>query len=351
MKQLFQQLKNVKDSICVTLILPTHRTAPDNQQDRIHLKNLAAAASAKLHETYGSRELNGLLSNLSRIDEIDMQQNKEGLVVFVSESVFEYARLLFSPEQRFIIDSTFATRDLVRQMNYEDNYYVMTLSNNKVRLLEGSNEHLHEIKGKHFPADNDVYSTDVVKIAQGNTHDKHLEEFFNRQDKLFLSEYYAAHPGHLVLAGTDRNIQHYMHIADRKNIILTHIEGSFDDTPAHAIAEKAWPAVRKALSERRKQAIEQLDAVGTAKLSTDLSEIWKLIREGRGGHLYVEKDFYHAGVIAGDTLMTSLDGHEELQNDVIDEIIEATIQYGGQVHFMDNGSMEKYGRIALVLRY
>lgn len=351
MKQLFQQLKNTKDSVCVTLVLPTHRTAPENQQDRINLKNLATAAVAKLHETYGTRELNGLLSNLNRIDEIDIQFNKEGLVVFASNSVFEFARLLFSPEQRFIIDGTFATRDLVRQMNYEDNYYVMTLSNNKVRLLEGSNEHLHEVKDKHFPANNDVYSTDVIKIAQGNTHDKHLQEFFNRQDKFFLSEHHAAQPGHLVLAGTDRNIQHYVHIADRKNIILTSIEGSYDDTPAHALAEKAWPAVKQALSDRRKQAIDQLEAVGTGMLSTDLSEIWKMIREGRGGHLYVEKDFYHSGVIVGDNLMTSLDGKEDLQNDVIDEIIEATIQFGGQVHFMDNGSMEKYGRAALVLRY
>jgi hypothetical protein len=281
----------------------------------------------------------------------DIQHNKEGLVVFVSESLFEYARLLFAPEQRFIIDSTFATRDLIRQMNYEDNYYVITVSNNMVRLLEGSNEHLHEIKDKHFPVENDVYLTDVIKTAQGNTHDKHLHEFFNRQDKFFLSEHYAAHPGHLVLAGTDRNIQHYMHIADKKNIILASIEGSFDDTPAHAIAEKAWPPVRQALSERRKQAIEQLEAVSTGLLTTDLSEIWKMIHEGRGGHLYVEKDFYHAGVIVGDTLITKMDGNEELQNDIIDEIIEATIQYGGQVHFMDNGSMEKYSRAALVLRY
>ena len=351
MKQLFQQLKNTKDSICVTLILPTHRTAPDNQQDRINLKNLASSVAAKLHETYGTRELNGLLANLNRIDEIDIQQNKEGLVVFVSESVFEYARLLFAPEQRFIIDSTFATRDLLRQMSYEDNYYVMTLSNNKVRLLEGSNEHLHEIKDKYFPADNDVYSTDVVKIAQGNSHDKHLQEFFNRQDKYFLAEHHAVHPGHLVLAGTDRNIQHYVQVADRKNILLTSIEGSYDEAPTHALAEKTWPAVRRALSERRKLAINQLESVGAGMLATDLSEIWKLIHEGRGAHLYVEKDFYHAGVIAGDTLMTTLEGNEELQNDVIDEIIEATIQFGGQVHFMDNGSLEKYGRAALVLRY
>lgn len=352
MSTLLKKLSSHQDTLCVTLILPTHRTAPDNQQDRINLKNLVTAATAKLHETNGTRDISGLLDNLKKTEEIDIQHNKEGLVVFISEHVFEYERLLFSPEQRFIIDSNFATRDLIRQMNYEDNYYVMTLSNNKVRLLEGSTEYLHDIKTKHFPADNNVYSTDRIKTAQGNTHDKHMEEFFNRQDKLFLSEHYAAHPGHLVLAGTESNIQHYQTIADKKNIILTTIEGSFDDTSAHIIAEKAWPQVRKALAERRKTAIEQLDAAGTGMLSTDLADIWQKIQEGRGGHLYVEKDFYQAGAIAGNTLVTSLNGEDaELANDVVDEIIEATIQFGGIVHFMDNGSMEKYGRIALVLRY
>jgi hypothetical protein len=351
MRNLFKELASASNPICLTLILPTHRTAPDNQQDRINLKNLTAQAEASLRETYGARELSGLLEKMALIDEIDLQHSKEGLLIFIGEHTFEYARVLFRPEQRFVIDSTFATRDLIRQMLYEDNYYVLAMSQSKVRLFEGSNEHLVEIKDKNFPGDNSLYTSDAGKASQSNTLDKYIEEFYNRTDKHFYADHYKVQPGHLVLAGTERNIAHYQNIADHKSIILASVEGSFDDTPAHAVAEKAWPVVRAALAARRQQTLEILNSIPTGSISTDLSEVWKLIHEGRGGTLYVEKDFIQAGVIAGETLMTSLNGEEELQNDVVDEIIEATLQFGGTIQFMDNGSLDAYGKLALVLRY
>lgn len=351
MRNLFKELSAVQDKLCVTLVLPTHRTAPDNQQDRIHLKNLVTQTVSALHETYGTRELSGLLKKMELVDQIDLQHSKEGLLIFISEHVFEYARVLFKPEQRFVIDSTFATRDLVRQMLYEDNYYVMTLSQNKVRLFEGSNEHLAEVKDKNFPEENNLYTTDPAKLAQGNTMDKYLEEFFNRMDKHFYNDHYKAQPGHLVLAGTERNLSHYRAIADHKSIILAGVEGSFDDAPAHGVSEKVWPVVRAALSERRQHALDMLNSHPTGMVCTDLSEVWKMIHEGRGAALYVEKDYIAPGVIAGDTLLTTLSGDADLRNDVVDEIIEATLQFGGTIHFMDSGSLSEYNRLALVLRY
>jgi hypothetical protein len=351
MRNLLKELSSVNDSVCVTIILPTHRTAPDNQLDRIHLKNLISKAEETLLNTYGSREISGLLQNLSLAESIDLQHSKEGLIIFVSEHTFEYTRVLFSPEQRIVVDSSFATRDLIRQMLYEDNYYVLTISQNKAKLFEGSNEHLSEIKDSHFPVDNNVYTTDASKTSQGGTLDKYLEEFYNRVDKNFYAAHYKSQPGHLVLAGTERNISHYLNIADHKNIILAAIEGSYDDTPAHDIASKAWPVVRAALSVKRQNAIDHLNSLPTGTVVTDLAEVWKHIHEGRGAALYVEKDFIQSGVIVGDTLLTSLAGDVELQNDVVDEIIEATLQFGGTIHFMDNGSMHQYEGLALVLRY
>jgi len=40
-----------------------------------------------------------------------------------------------------------------------------------------------------------------------------------------------------------------------------------------------------------------------------------------------------------------------VMEDAVDEVIENVIAKGGRVVFVNNGSLEKYNRIAMILRY
>jgi hypothetical protein len=50
-----RQLQAVTQSPCVTISLPTHRTAPDNLQDHIRVKNVVVQATERIISDYGKR--------------------------------------------------------------------------------------------------------------------------------------------------------------------------------------------------------------------------------------------------------------------------------------------------------
>lgn len=81
-------LQSVTQAPCVTISLPTHRTAPDNLQDRIRLKNLVAQASERLTKEYGQRQIAHVVTQLEQlVADIDVQKNLDGLVLCVNHDI------------------------------------------------------------------------------------------------------------------------------------------------------------------------------------------------------------------------------------------------------------------------
>src|SRR5690554_4319102 len=106
--------ENVSEN-CVSIILNTHRTSPDNKKDSINLKNLVKEAENRLLADESKRDAQFLIKRVRELEaKIDHSKNLERLVIFVNEEVAEYTRLPISVEDRVIIDETFATRDIVR---------------------------------------------------------------------------------------------------------------------------------------------------------------------------------------------------------------------------------------------
>jgi hypothetical protein len=138
------KLKKLKDIIsesCVTIILNTHRTKPDNEKDPLTLKNLIKDAEQRLYADEDKRDAKTLVERLQDLEsKIDHRNNLESLILFVNEDIAEYTRLPIAVEDRVVIDHTFATRDLIRALHHETNYYVLVLSQQKVRLIEAFND-------------------------------------------------------------------------------------------------------------------------------------------------------------------------------------------------------------------
>lgn len=352
-RKVFDQIKGYNQYPCVTIILPTHRTAPDNKQDEILLKNLISKVNNRLSEEFNKRDLSALQQNLDKISEIEMNHNKEGLVIFVSEEIFTYAQLMFTPEERVVIDDTFATRELVRESLKSENYYVLTLGRDKVRLFEGFKENMTEVTDDNFPVENiSLSNMNAAERAAGSKEDDMIEEFFNRVDKTF-QEYYKDNPADVILAGIDRNTAYYRNISDRPKMIVGSININGDSPKAHELAADAWPVMKEVLAERQEKAISILDqAVSEQKFESDLNMIWKAIQEGRGDTFYAEEGYYQPAIIKNETLHITDDSTAKgVKDDIIDEISEQTIHFGGKVIFVKDGALAKYHKAALITRY
>ncbi|RME00102.1 MAG: hypothetical protein D6816_14110, partial [Bacteroidetes bacterium] len=78
------QLQQMKSYPSVSITLPTHRTFPDNKQDKVLLDDLLRQAKKRLLDEFKEEEVAGLIQRLESLAaEIDHQHNLEGLALFV----------------------------------------------------------------------------------------------------------------------------------------------------------------------------------------------------------------------------------------------------------------------------
>lgn len=355
MSTILKKIKNITSEACVTIILNTHRTKPDNIQDPINLKNLVKNAENRLLADFEKRFAQPIIDRLNKLaDSIDHQFNLESLILFVNEEIAEYTRLPINVVDRVVVDNTFATRDLVRAMNQEANYYVLILNRQEVRLLEAQNDKfVQELKGE-FPMENDVYTTDRHKSSMAKGQDNMIEEFFNRVDKAMLSAT-SERPLPVLLAAETRNFDHYVKIADKKDLILGHINKDGSEVKAHQIVADAWEEVKSITKTKQTERISELKkAVSEGKFLSDFNDIWTAISEGKGRTIFVKKGYFQPALISGNEILL-VDKIERDQkgvcDDVIDEMIEKNLAFGGDTVFVEGDELADFQGLGLVTRY
>jgi len=355
MKELLNELKNVQSAHCVTVILNTHRTHPDNARDPILLKNLLVETEARLLAIMDKRSADELLGRLELIaEEIDHQHNLESLVLFANENLARYTRLPVAVTDRVVIDGTFATRDLVRTLHSEHAYYVLVLDRHKARLIEAfADKPVREIGGD-FPMEyGDLYSTNKETLTQARGQDNLIEEFFNRVDKAF-QEQWKSEPHPLVLSAEERNVAHYRKVADRDHLVAV-VAPSHADDKAHQIVTRAWASAKPAFDERNLGRVAELrQAVAAQSFLSDLNDIWKAVREGRGRTLFVKQGFFQPAQLDGDSLVPLEKSDLQVEgyiDDAIDEIIEIVYASGGDAVFVTDDTLADFQGLALITRW
>lgn len=352
-----KQLKDETGKYCVSIIMNTHRTKPDYDKDPKVLKNHIKEAKERLLEAYDKRELSSVLHHLDQIEEqIDHSHNLESLIVFADEHKAEFLRLPIEVTDRVVIDTSFATRDLVRALHKETNYYVLVLSQREVRLIEAFNDKVVEEIGGEFPFENtSLYSTTKDELANAGRQTQLVAEFFNRVDKA-LNKVRKDNPLPVLICTEEANYHEYLKIADdKKSILDTYLNKNRLDEKAQAIVAEAWPLVSEKMEAQRKARKEDLSkAVGAGNFLSDLSDIWKAIGEGRVDTLFIEEELFAPAIIKNQEIhLVDVEkvGKQDVIDDIYDEMIEANLNFGGDVVFLPKGELEKFHGIAAKTRY
>ena len=129
---------------------------------------------------------------------------------------------------------------------------------------------------------------------------------------------------------------------------------NYDEKSANIIRE-IWPAIRDLTVIRNRERITELEhAVGAGTCITDINEIWRAVQEGRGRTIFVEEGYYQSAKNVDGQLVpieqNEITGKNDI-DDVVDDMIEYTLQFGGDVVFLERGSMKNFERLSLVTRY
>ncbi len=355
-RQDLKHLQSLQSIPALSILLPTHRTSPDNKQDPIRVRNLVDEAIERLSEEFSKRDLEPLLKNLETlVSEIDYPHTLDGLALYVSHDFAKLYYLPFSVKERVIIDQTFATRDLVYGLNRAQRYWILLLSEQVTRLIAGTGETLEEINDKNFPLEmqGPGANAPLPFAADSSYRDDRHRRFFQSVHSIFTS-YDEDDALPLIVGGVARYLSFFNEVSQPHQVISETLTGNFDKTSLPELEELISPLRKSILAAQKADALDKLEAAANAqRVISTVGEVWRLANEGRGQLLLVEKNYSVPGVIGPEGHLELVDsvGGVDVIDDAVDEIVEAVLAKGGKVLFVDNGTLSLYQQIALILRY
>ncbi|WP_131739738.1 baeRF3 domain-containing protein [Actinomadura roseirufa] len=357
------ELRKPRSYPAVSVLMPTHRAAPGDRQDPIRLRNLLAAARHRLHDDVrvGTEAADQVMRGLEgAAAEVDPRHLADGLVLFAAPGGEHHAFTIGQPvDERVIVDTGFATRDLVAAYTRTRRYWLLTLSDQRTRLWDGQGEELTEHVGGGFPvAPAPIDEEGSGRHSRGgapNGDERHRQ--LMREVARDLDRILARDRRPLLVAGVTRHQAYFDEVAGPNIGVAGRVDGSYEGATASTLAEAARPALAAYEDRREVGTLAELEAArGLQRYAGGLCEVARLVEEGRGEHLVVERGYYAPAVrtrgelVPVDGMPGVLKGADVI-DDAVDDVIETALEYGGEVTFVSDGFLVDHDRIALVTRY
>ena len=253
-------------------------------------------------------------------------------------------------------------------MKLSIHYYILSLSSETSRLYEGFRDDLIDIQNTEFPfysksngttrsgaahAGSSLKPTETrTSPADASLTEKQMIDYLNQTDMHF-AKYFAQDPLGLMLIGQSEILNNFISLTRHRDVMIGSIRGDFSETTPHDLGKIVWPVVKLAISGMTINALRSLAAADILRnVVSGIDDVWVSADSNPGSTLYVEDDYHmktsEPGKHNTHVFLNSI-VLRELFNDVVDIIIEKILRGGGNVVFMDNGSLLARERIAMVL--
>lgn len=351
-KELFEQSNN-DDSIKISISMPTHRTTPDYKKDTLQLKILSTDAIKKLSGMIHKKEVMTVIENLKELEsKIDYSQNLDGLVLFINKNSASAITLPVALKPEFIVDNLYDIRPLYKGIQQIKRYYILTVSQRKIRLIEAINKlPFMEFHDENFPFENIDYYTDEPKeLAQDSFVENLMKEFFSVTDKR-LRPYLKANPIPVIIAGDMKTTAYFRKMMDDDSLVVDILPGNYDNASLHEVVNASYPLIKKYIKNKDNEYLSAIkDAQNKNILSTDFGDIYKNAVDGNAETLYIENDFSLTGKITNNYLELGLSDdpdNKELSLDIINKIRNCN----GNIIFVENQLLNQFSGMVLIRRY
>ncbi|MEU9077151.1 chemotaxis protein [Kitasatospora sp. NPDC048538] len=354
------ELRRPRRYPAVSVLLPTHRSEPENSQDPVRLRNLVAEAKNRLHadEAVSRADRLDVVEQLDRaLTEVDLVHAEDGLVIFAAPGEYQVWSLPRPVPARVVVSDTFLTRNLVAAHAGGAPFWVLTVAADRAALFGGSGTTLVEHTGGGFPVDHvrpdwDVERQERIGDVPSTFRDEETRRFLRSADTA-LAAVLEADNRPLFVLGEAAALSLLDEVGGAAKRAAAQVSrGGLGHASAAAVAE----AVRAAVAEQGRRAVtelqERLDqAQGVKGLAAGMDEVWQSVSEGRAAVVAVEEDYWEPVRVTDNHLVPAPAGEPDVREDMVDEIVERALDTGAKVQFVPTGDLASRGRIAAVLRY
>jgi hypothetical protein len=362
----------------VSLYMPTHRAGRDTEQGPIRFKNLLQEAEERLLDKgLRSPDVREMLKPARRLLQEPgfWRHQSDGLAVFFTPEEFHYYRLPLPFEELVVISSRFHLRPLLPFFTSDGHFYVLALSQNQVRLLEGTRHTVDEIDLESMPKS-------MAEALQYERFDKQLQfhtgtssgtesrsamfhghdigdeakgrilRWFHRLDGE-LANLLIGRQSPLVLAGVEYLFPLYAEANTYPHLMDKGIPGNPEELTPDELHTQAWTLVRPLFMQAQEEAAARYSQLaGTKRTTADVTEAVLAAHHGRVDILFVAVGTQVWGYFdpSADTIHVHQDpapGDEDL----LDLAAIQSILNGGNVYAVEPEQVPGHAPIAAVFRY
>ncbi|MDE3199580.1 MAG: hypothetical protein KGN79_01565 [Acidobacteriota bacterium] len=325
----------------------------------------------------GAADAESLLSAVSDLasDHSFWQHQSDGLAIFASSGRTRFYRLPVPFPELVIVAERFHLKPVLPLLISGGQFYVLALSQNRVRLfqgtqagmseqvLEGIPESLHESIGAipgsaqlqfHTASAGGRGRQKPVVHGQGASvaSEANLRRFFSQIDQE-ICNVLMDEQAPLILAAVEYLVPIYRDVSHYTLLLDEFIHGNPDHTAAGELHAQAWPVVRAHIQALEEQAWDNFRKLaGTPRSSNILSDVVPAARQGRVGALFVPLGVQCWGV--WDERRHRVNVHAEQMpgdEDLLNLAAVSVYSSGGTVFAVDPGRLVQSQPVAAIYRY
>ena len=363
---------------CVSVFLPAHRMTPDSGQDAIRLRNLLDEAEKRLVagdlRAPVAREVLRPGRDLLRPGWFWSYQS-DGLAVFLAPGWSRIFRLPKEFPELVVVTGRFHIKPLLALLA-AGRFYVLALSQNQVRLLEGTPHNIQEVELAGVPRSlrqtlkhDDLEKELGLHIAGrggpkaravfhghgiGGEVDKALLERFLRQVDDGLREVLKTGTAPLVLAAVDYEQAMFRQLTRYPHVLGEGIGGNPEELRPAELHERAWAIVEPVFAQAQHQAAQRYqEAAGQGQGAVwAVTEVVRAALQGQVDTLFVASGEQRWGTADPRTLRVTI--HDQPQpgdEDLLDRAAVHTMLTSGTVFAVPAQQVPGPGPAAALLRY
>lgn len=359
-----------KGNPCISIVIPTHRYTRDRMQNPALIEKAIQKAKMFLANSAWPKEKIAQLESRfdSVLENVDYIRLQEGLAIFISPNVSQIHLLPFHVKEKVVVGQKFELRDLIYYAQFLNPYFVLALSKKKVRLFKGTGRDLQEVTNNDFPRPY-VEEFEYERPAIASSASQGLKAF--ERDKSIVQEMRTKHffkdadetlnrylkdDTRLFVAGVQEELANFQSISQHLGNVAGRIEGNYDFDAIHPLAEIAWKKMKEDIHDSHNQLlVKAKEDIGRNMMAEGIVNVWRAAALGLGLTLLLEKDYqvlayYHPENDAEIHLTPPATRHEILPN-AADALIDIVREKGGKIVILENGELEAFGHVALLLRY
>jgi hypothetical protein len=361
---------------CVSLFLPTHRGGREVQQAPIRLKNLLRQAADGLEADGASAPtIERLLAPLRRLldDRLFWQYQSDGLALFSRRGWWGSFRVPLDLPELATVADRFHVTPLLPLLTGDGHFFVLALSQNQIRLLEGTRDRLEEVDLPGEPlGGRDALQGEVERQVQlyvadrggvgargifhghgdvGDLQEERILQYFRSVDRR-LREVLADEHAPMVLAAVEhlsplwRRANTYPHLVDQT------LPGNPEELRPDQLHARAWPIVEPLFLQAQRDAAARYDRLaGTGLTSQDPEEIARGAGEGRIETLFVSQHPAGAAAVGATGEAASHRDASGAAGELVESAAVTTLTKGGTVYALPSGEVPGGGRAAALFRY